>query len=104
MIKELVTAHVKMVLGRNTVPTIIHSEMGSQYTSELFENTLLVTGIKHSYSHKGCPGNNARIESFHSILKREYVNCQSFKNIYEATAGLEQYIRWYNSDRISLVA
>lgn len=104
MNKELAAAPVKMVLSRNTVPTTIHSDMGSQYTSELFENTLLAAGIKHAYSHKGCPGDNARIESFHSILKREYVNCQSFKNIYEATAGLEQYIRWYNTDRISLVA
>ncbi|KZU63865.1 Mobile element protein [Lactiplantibacillus plantarum] len=104
MTKELATAPVKMILNRDTLPSIIHSDMGSQYTSELFENTLLAAGIKHSYSHKGCPGDNARIESFHSILKREYVNFQNFQNSYEAIAGLDQYIRWYNGDRISLVA
>ncbi len=93
-----------MGLNHDKLPTIIHNDIGSQYTSELFENTLLAAGIKHSYSHKGCPGDNARIESFHSILKREYVNFQAFKNIYEAISGLDQFIRWYNSDRISLVA
>lgn len=46
---------------------------------------------------------NARIESFYSLLKREYINFQIFKPIYEADAGIDQYIRWYNQDRISLV-
>ena len=78
--------------------------MGSQYTSALFESTLTKAGIKHSYSRQGCPGDNARIESFHSLLKWEYVNSQSFKNIHEAIAGIDQYIRWYNQERISLVA
>lgn len=78
--------------------------MGSQYTSDLFEITLSKYKIKHSYSKKGCPGDNARIESFHSILKREYVNFQRFKTIHEAIAGIDSYIRWYNHDRISLVA
>ncbi|ASN62307.1 hypothetical protein CGZ47_07030 [Latilactobacillus curvatus] len=27
-----------------------------------------------------------------------------FKTIHEAIAGIDNYIRWYNSDRISLVA
>lgn len=77
--------------------------MGSQYTSDLFEKTLSNYGIKHSYSKKNCPGDNAGIESFHSILKREYVNFQNFKNLHEAIAGIDSYIRWYNYDRISLV-
>lgn len=61
--------------------------MGSQYTSDLFEKTLFNFGVKHSYSRNGCPGDNARIESFHSILKREYVHFKNFRTIHEATAG-----------------
>jgi len=83
---------------------IIHSDMGSQYTSDLFEKTLIKHGIKHSYSRKGCLGDNARIESFHPILKREYTNAQNFESIHEAIAGIDRYIRWYNDERISLVA
>lgn len=40
------------------------------------------------------------IESFHSILKREYVNFQSFQTLDEAIIGIDSYIRWYNNDRI----
>ena len=82
----------------------------TRYSSEFRESmvslnqTLKNKKIKHSYSRKGCPGDNARIESFHSILKREYVNFQSFKTLEEAIVGIDSYVRWYNSDRISLVA
>lgn len=62
MMKELATS----VSG----VTLIHSDMGSQYTNDLFERTIKNNHIKHSYSHKGCPGDNARMERFHSILKR----------------------------------
>ncbi|WP_459127363.1 DDE-type integrase/transposase/recombinase, partial [Latilactobacillus curvatus] len=70
MTKELATNVITQVMAQAVKPQIIHSDMGSQYTSDLFENTLSKYGIKHSYSRKGQPGDNARIESFHSILKR----------------------------------
>lgn len=104
MTKELATSVIDPKILKKLGTTIIHSDMGSQYTSDLFEITLSKYKIKHSYSKKGCPGDNARIESFHSILKREYVNFQRFKTIHEAIAGIDSYIRWYNHDRISLVA
>lgn len=103
MTQELATAPIKTILKRPNQPTIIHSDMGSQYTSVLFEDTLVEAGIKHSYSRQGCPGDNSRIESFHSLLKREYVHGQSFNNIHEAIAGIDHYIRWYNQERISSV-
>lgn len=82
--------------------TIIHSDRGRQYTSDLFEGTLK-NNLKHSYSRKGCPGDNARIESFHSILKREYVHFQTFKTLEKAIVGIDSYIRWYNSERLSVI-
>lgn len=75
--------------------------MESQYTSDLFEETLNQLKLRHSYSRKECPGDNARIESFHSILKREYIN---FQTLEEAILGIDTYIRWYNEERISFVA
>ncbi|MBS0948754.1 IS3 family transposase [Levilactobacillus brevis] len=32
------------------------------------------------------------------------MNSHSFKNVHEAIAGIDRYIRWYNQERISLVA
>lgn len=104
MTKELATSVIAAPVIDNQQTRIVHSDMGSQYTSDLFEETLIKQGIKHSYSRKGRPGDNARIESFHSLLKREYVNHQSFKTLDEAIAGIDWYIRFYNTDRISQVS
>lgn len=102
--KELATSVLEKADLRTQGIEIVLSDMGSQYTSDLFNQTLKNKKINHSYSRKGCPGDNARIESFHSILKREYVNFQSFQTLDEAIVGIGSYIHWYNSDRISLVA
>ena len=54
---------------KSTEGIIIHSDLGSQYTSDLFESYLSKAKMKHSFSRKGCPYDNACIESFHSLLK-----------------------------------
>lgn len=102
--KELATRVIQPTILKALGTKIVHSDMGSQYTNDLFERTLNRCEVKHSYSRKGCSGDNARIESFHSILKREYVNFQSFQSIEEAIVGIDLYIQWYNNERISLVA
>lgn len=104
MTKELATSVIKQAILESLETKIVHSDMGSQYTSDLFEDCLTQLNIKHSYSRKGCPGDNARMESFHSILKREYVNFQNFQSIDEAIVGIDSYIRWYNNERLSLVS
>ncbi len=52
---------------------IFHSDRGSQYTSNGFEQLLEELKIKHSYSKKGYPYDNASMESFNAILKKEEV-------------------------------
>lgn len=104
MTKELTASVIEPSKIKQLGTKIIHSDMESQYTSDLFEATLNQLTLKHSYSRKGCLGDNARIESFHSILKREYINFQEFQSLEEAILGIDTYIRWYNEERISLVA
>lgn len=53
---------------------IIHTDLGSQYTSNDFESRLKELKIKHSFSHKGCPYDNAGIESFHATLKKMFTH------------------------------
>lgn len=50
---------------------IFHSDLGSQYTSNEYEKLLLKKNVKHSYSQKSYPYNNASMESFNAILKKE---------------------------------
>ncbi|MHB9649488.1 integrase core domain-containing protein [Weissella paramesenteroides] len=68
----------------------------------LFESTLAVVGIKHSYSRKECPYDNARIESCHSLLKRELIYQYAFETITDVQAGVGWYVNWYNNTRLSL--
>ncbi len=54
-------------------------------------------GVKRSYSAKGNPYDNAVIESFHAILKKEEV----YRDYDEAYRNLFKYIEsWYNNRRI----
>lgn len=50
---------------------ILHSDLGSQYTSKAYEIALDLNNIQHSFSRKGCPYDNAGMESFHASLKKE---------------------------------
>lgn len=80
---------------------IIHTDLGTQYTSEAFENAVKSYGMKQSFSRKGCPYDNACIESFHAILKKEEVHHVKYIDYHSAKLALFQYIEgWYNRKRI----
>jgi transposase len=79
---------------------ILHSDLGSQYTSDEFESYLTTKGMKHSFSRKGNPYDNACIESFHSVLKKEEVYTTTYHTFEEAQTALFEYIEsFYNRKR-----
>ncbi len=80
---------------------IFHSDRGSQYTSNDFGKLLNQHNIKHSYSKKGYPYDNASMESFNAILKKEEVNVNTYKTFKEAKLAIFEFIEsWYNNHRI----
>ena len=55
----------------------------------------------HSFSRKGYPYDNACIESFHSILKKEEVNHCKYYDFNVASKAIFEFIEsWYNRKRI----
>ena len=85
----------------NTAGIILHSDLGTQYTSDSFERFLAKKKIHHSFSRKGCPYDNACIESFHSLLKKEEIYCKVYKDSEVAYKSIFEYIEsWYNRKRI----
>jgi transposase len=55
----------------------------------------------HSYSRKGTPYDNAPIESFYSLIKREKLSRIVLKNYEEAKMVIFEYIEgFYNRKRI----
>lgn len=80
---------------------ILHTDLGTQYTSEDFRKAVDTNGIVHSFSRKGCPYDNACIESFHAILKKEEVHQVKYLDYHSAKLALFQFIEgWYNRQRI----
>lgn len=80
---------------------VLHSDRSSQYTSHAYQNAVKSLHIRQSFSSKGCPYDNAPIESFHAILKKELVHRRIFKDFQQAKAELFYYIESrYNRHRI----
>ncbi|MNE08910.1 IS2 transposase TnpB [compost metagenome] len=78
-----------------------HSDRGSQYASADYRKRLKKYHMKASMSRKGNCYDNACIESFHSVLKKEFVYCTKFKTKQQAQDEMFQYIEFfYNRKRI----
>ena len=81
------------------MPLIIHSDRGSQYVSNTWRDA--TRSMQRSYSHSGYPYDNACIESFHSLIKREWLNRFNIKNYNHAYRLIFEYIEtFYNTVRI----
>ena len=99
---ELATQAVKNACLNipDTNGIILHSDLGSQYTSDEFEKYLQEQGMHHSFSRKGNPYDNACIESFHSVLKKEEIYTTTYHTFEEAKNALFEYIEsFYNRKR-----
>ncbi len=58
-------------------------------------------GMLNSYSKKGYPWDNACIESFHSLIKREWLRRFKIRNYEEAYRYVFEYINtFYNTIRV----
>jgi putative transposase len=80
---------------------IHHSDRGSQYASLEYREKLKNYGMVASMSRKGNCYDNACIESFHSILKREMIYLEKPKTKTEARQQIYWFIEfWYNRKRI----
>ena len=80
-------------------PLIMHSDRGIQYVcNDYIEAT---TGMNRSYSKKAFPWDNACIESFHALIKREWLNRFKIFDYNHAYKLVFQYIEtFYNTVRI----
>ena len=102
MSRRLVLAALRMAIdARDPEGALIHhSDRGSQYTSDDFRDELARHGIECSMSSTGNCYDNAVVESFFGLLKRERVNRVRYRTREEARADLFDYIEvFYNRKR-----
>jgi putative transposase len=102
MTRELVMNALRMAIWRRRpAPGLVfHSDRGSQYCSNDFQNMLKIHGMVSSMSRKGNCWDNAVAESFFGSLKTERVFFSSYKTREQARRDIVDYIEmFYNSNR-----
>lgn len=102
MTSQLVVDALMMAVWRRGKPVALlhHSDQGSQYTSEHFQQLLKEQGITCSMSRAGEVWDNSAMESFFSSLKTERTARKVYRTREQARADVFDYIeRFYNSTR-----
>jgi len=99
---KMVTDALLLALWRRGRPSqlLLHSDQGSQYTSEEFQSMLRAEGITCSMSRRGDCWDNAAMESFFSSLKTERLSRKIYRTRDEVRADVFDYVeRFYNQQR-----
>jgi putative transposase len=100
--KQLVMDALRMGVWRRRPDAglIFHSDRGSQYCSNDFQELLKTNGMVSSMSRKGDCWDNAVAESFFGSLKTERVFLAAYQTREEARRDIVDYIEmFYNSKR-----
>jgi len=79
---------------------ILHSDQGWQYFTHEYRTVCESNGILISMSRKGTPLDNAVIESFHALLKKETLYNNDIKSLIEYIKTVHQWIKFYNTKRL----
>ena len=77
-----------------------HSDRGSQYASNEYQQLLRQNGIISSMSRKGNCWDNAPVERFFSSLKREWITGNSYSDRDSLETDVKAYIAYYNAKRL----
>ncbi|WP_262104992.1 IS3 family transposase [Arthrobacter sp. Marseille-P9274] len=80
---------------------IVHSDQGFQYQHASWRRLLQHANAIQSMSRKGNCYDNAVMENFFGHLKEELFHHVRFLSTSALESALHDYIRWYNTERIS---
>lgn len=81
---------------------LLHSDQGWQYRIAGYQAKLNAQGVTQSMSRKGNCLDNAVMENFFGTLKSECFYLNQFSSLAELRKAIEDYIQYYNNERISL--
>lgn len=81
---------------------IMHSDQGWQYQHKDYQNAMKELRVTPSMSRKGNCHDNAPMESFFNLMKRECLYRTIIDNLEDLKQVVTNYIVWYNTKRISI--
>lgn len=88
------------VTSINKGERVFHSDQGWAYQVKQYTLRLEAHGITQSMSRKGNCLDNSPMENFFGILKQEIYYGKKFYSYEELKVTIEEYIEYYNKDRI----
>ena len=80
----------------------LHSDQGSQYTSQAYFDLVKSYHIQPSMSSPGCPYDNSAMENFFGNLKIECLHRLKFSCKAEVEQAVAEYVQFYNFERINM--
>ncbi|MCF0231885.1 MAG: IS3 family transposase [Enterococcus sp.] len=80
-------------------PEILNSDQGSNYTSNIFVNTLAENEIKQSMDGKGRWVDNVVMERWFRTLKTEWLSIHEYTTPRELRKLIDEFIEIYNNER-----
>jgi len=87
------------VVGRRGVPAMIRSDNGPEFIGEAIRVWLTFQGVETLYIAPASPWENGFAESFHSRLRDEFLNRETFETVGEACVKAAEWRREYNTRR-----
>ena len=79
---------------------VLHTDRGGEFASAAIDEMLEVFGIERSLSRKGCPYDNAVIESCNKTLKATLIYRNAYGSLDQLRRSLNAWVWWYNNERI----
>ena len=94
------TLNEAIVKEKDVRGLIIHSDQGFQYTSYEYKAICESNRITISMARKGTPIDDAPIESWHALLKKETLYNNNITSLQEYQKLVEEWILFYNTSRL----
>ena len=79
---------------------VIRSDNGSQFIANKLREYLKVVGIDQEFTHIATPEENAHIEAYHGILKRDLFDKYEYFTFGEVELLIKKYVSFYNNERL----
>jgi len=100
--RSLVLQAVLMALWQREerIPVILHSDRGTQFTSDQYQQFLAGHNLTCSMSAVGSCADNAAAESFFGLLKRDRIHRRQYLTREEARADVFDYIERFHNPRM----
>ena len=91
---------LRRLSGESCRSLVLRSDNGAQPCSQKFVTFLSQQGIKGEYTGYDAPDDNAYVERVIRTIKEEEVWLNSYDSFHEAHQAIENYINFYNQERI----